>query len=270
MASPRLIRSCEVCGKEDTDPDVKLLKCARCHYTMYCSKDCQTQDWKKHKATCAPRRVLRKMVHSQRLALKDIKCGECSTDVFEEIYRAFDVHPLLLDIESMTCGHVAHTACLQKRSDTNCPTCGASDSFNPSDLLPENKRERREWYDEETPQMVLCMVLGHIFHAEMRDRTGDNGSLDDQLAFVNDRTEVIPDMQELMESLRQCMRIAQNLSYHYDNCWKTRSTDSLPVVDGLRHTLSVKLTKVLEVPFTHDLDTFMPYIARWLGIAGIT
>ncbi|KAJ8963835.1 hypothetical protein NQ314_005350 [Rhamnusium bicolor] len=38
---------CSVCGISEN-----LLRCARCKVTLYCSKDHQKQDWKKHKVTC--------------------------------------------------------------------------------------------------------------------------------------------------------------------------------------------------------------------------
>lgn len=43
---------CAACHKTD-DEDQKLNKCARCKRTYYCSRDCQTEHWKIHKATCS-------------------------------------------------------------------------------------------------------------------------------------------------------------------------------------------------------------------------
>ena len=34
--------------------DVEVLQCARCKITNYCSKECQTKDWKSHKVLCSP------------------------------------------------------------------------------------------------------------------------------------------------------------------------------------------------------------------------
>ncbi|GME25498.1 hypothetical protein M1813_003692 [Neofusicoccum parvum] len=41
--------SCAICGK--TDGNIK--RCAKCHTTHYCSRDCQKADWKTHKKSCA-------------------------------------------------------------------------------------------------------------------------------------------------------------------------------------------------------------------------
>lgn len=39
--------ACASCGRMNG-----LKKCASCHHTFYCSRDCQRADWKKHKAQC--------------------------------------------------------------------------------------------------------------------------------------------------------------------------------------------------------------------------
>ena len=40
---------CSNCGKESAF----LKRCARCHLAAYCTKECQTNDWARHKPTCA-------------------------------------------------------------------------------------------------------------------------------------------------------------------------------------------------------------------------
>jgi hypothetical protein len=52
-AAPSAI--CFGCGKETADSSVtNLSKCAKCHVAAYCSRDCQTKDWKegRHKLAC--------------------------------------------------------------------------------------------------------------------------------------------------------------------------------------------------------------------------
>jgi hypothetical protein len=44
---------CACCQKKKGTADVKLLACSRCLKTYYCSSQCQKQDWKLHKKTCA-------------------------------------------------------------------------------------------------------------------------------------------------------------------------------------------------------------------------
>jgi hypothetical protein len=41
---------CECCGKGDDD--TKLMVCSRCHSVEYCSKECQKNDYAKHKKIC--------------------------------------------------------------------------------------------------------------------------------------------------------------------------------------------------------------------------
>lgn len=52
-----MARSCGGCGKEEKElpSDAKLTACGRCRIALYCSKECQTADWKRgHKHACAP------------------------------------------------------------------------------------------------------------------------------------------------------------------------------------------------------------------------
>jgi len=48
-AKPRT-RKCNYCKKEGES--IKLYKCSRCKISEYCSKECQTNDWKVHKLEC--------------------------------------------------------------------------------------------------------------------------------------------------------------------------------------------------------------------------
>ena len=47
QSSPLL--SCANCGIIYLNP---LRKCSRCHTVLYCSKECQKEDWKTHKPAC--------------------------------------------------------------------------------------------------------------------------------------------------------------------------------------------------------------------------
>ena len=47
------IPSCSGCGKKAKEVEKKLKTCSRCKVTTYCSRDCQKQDFKKHKKVCA-------------------------------------------------------------------------------------------------------------------------------------------------------------------------------------------------------------------------
>jgi ankyrin repeat protein len=44
----KLIGGCDFCGSST----MKLNKCSRCKNARYCSRDCQTKDYKKHKKDC--------------------------------------------------------------------------------------------------------------------------------------------------------------------------------------------------------------------------
>ncbi|TFK85233.1 hypothetical protein K466DRAFT_198348 [Polyporus arcularius HHB13444] len=47
-----LAGSCAGCQKDAT-AEMELQRCSRCKLTRYCSTECQTKDWKRHKQTCS-------------------------------------------------------------------------------------------------------------------------------------------------------------------------------------------------------------------------
>ena len=49
------IPECQTCRKPQSE-GTQLKRCARCHQTRYCSRDCQKADWKTHKKACATSR----------------------------------------------------------------------------------------------------------------------------------------------------------------------------------------------------------------------
>ena len=44
--------TCKSCGKPQSQLPVPLKKCAKCHSSAYCSRECQKADWKEHKKVC--------------------------------------------------------------------------------------------------------------------------------------------------------------------------------------------------------------------------
>ena len=45
---------CHKCDKTGKRKKDKLSKCARCHAVTYCSRECQVEDWPRHKENCVP------------------------------------------------------------------------------------------------------------------------------------------------------------------------------------------------------------------------
>ena len=70
-----IIISCCVCGKSGKS----LLKCSVCHQAHYCSKNCQREDWSRHKLICNSYSY--KEVKSEREILTEI-----IYNVSDEIY----------------------------------------------------------------------------------------------------------------------------------------------------------------------------------------
>ena len=46
-------QQCTFCKKPQSDLPTALKTCAKCHTQSYCSRECQKNDWKNHKKTCA-------------------------------------------------------------------------------------------------------------------------------------------------------------------------------------------------------------------------
>lgn len=63
--------ACDVCDKHN----IKLFVCGKCKYTHYCSKECQTEAWKRiHKQLCKPYTNFNPYTYSdQILNRKDVK-----------------------------------------------------------------------------------------------------------------------------------------------------------------------------------------------------
>jgi hypothetical protein len=53
---PEFVRDCKLCTNPSCEKDHKNLKCSKCKQVMYCGKDCQVEDWKRHKPECRQRR----------------------------------------------------------------------------------------------------------------------------------------------------------------------------------------------------------------------
>ncbi|KAI9729310.1 MAG: hypothetical protein M1834_006981 [Cirrosporium novae-zelandiae] len=50
--SPTPDRICTTCRKTEDDLPNSLKACAKCHKSLYCSRNCQKKDWKSHKRGC--------------------------------------------------------------------------------------------------------------------------------------------------------------------------------------------------------------------------
>lgn len=96
--------SCVSCSKVDN-----LKRCAKCHTTQYCSRDCQKKDWNAHKKVCAQYAANNTSASStsatppsaeppKSLTVRIEKpFYELSTNTWLDNFPEHDVHKLLID-----------------------------------------------------------------------------------------------------------------------------------------------------------------------------
>ena len=66
---------CHKCDKTGKRKKDKLSKCGRCEAITYCSRECQAEDWPRHKNNCVPV-MIAEVGKKGLVAAKDIKMGE--------------------------------------------------------------------------------------------------------------------------------------------------------------------------------------------------
>ena len=68
---------CHKCDKTGKRKKDKLSKCGKCQAITYCSRECQVEDWSRHKDNCVPVMVTEIPGKGRGLvAAKDLKQGE--------------------------------------------------------------------------------------------------------------------------------------------------------------------------------------------------
>ena len=267
MSAANPFLACETCGKKE-GPDTHLLKCARCRHTVYCSTSCQKKDWKEHKKVCAPRRVLRKTMQGQNRARKDTTCGACGKDMAEEIRARGYSKEAAEGFIPLGCGHVAHKACLKKQSKTTCPTCGQMGDFGAVDFLPDI---RGRWFDGgQSPKQLFEGAMGYIFQVKKKFDTGEEGSVQEELVFIKERTALVVDLPRHMWCLRVCMEEQARLA----KLAMPLFTAGKPMTPEITERLTaqrVNITFLILAPFIagSDRDVFAPYVMRWLRTLGL-
>ena len=66
---------CHKCDKTGRRKKDKLSKCGRCEAITYCSRECQVEDWPRHKDNCVPV-MIAEVGEKGLVAARDIKMGE--------------------------------------------------------------------------------------------------------------------------------------------------------------------------------------------------
>ncbi|KAF9263759.1 hypothetical protein L218DRAFT_1076950 [Marasmius fiardii PR-910] len=73
----RSARSCFKCGLQE-GPANKMLRCSKCQYTFYCSRECQVKDYPSHKVSC--KEHAKSLEHAQLVKSISAEDGKCMED----------------------------------------------------------------------------------------------------------------------------------------------------------------------------------------------
>ncbi len=103
---------CEVCGKEEGENNIKMMRCLGCKKFFYCSSECQKKDWPKHKSVCQINGCMTNNADKIRyedgglVAMQDIPCGtpvvvDAAAAMHGDILKIED-HRLLKAFEGMS------------------------------------------------------------------------------------------------------------------------------------------------------------------------
>ena len=114
------------------------------------------------------------------------------------------------------------------------------------------------------------MALGYIFQAEILDRTGKEGAVQEELEFIAARMALVPNLPELMTSLRKCMEEQARLVKPIGDIL-TKGTPPTPDIAARIKDQKMAMMVILVVPFVaeHNRDNFASYIMRWLQTIGM-
>lgn len=154
---------CSPCGKKEEKPcctncnivDVPLSKCSRCVLVVYCSKDCQSQDWKNnHKKKCISLEERRPDVQ-QKISEKSKDSEICCIclDPVTNIHKS----------RHLVCSHSFHSECIYKWLEEKqcCPLCNKIFSKD-DNLAIEYIRALREGIPEKVDIIIKKLELCKI------------------------------------------------------------------------------------------------------------
>jgi len=112
---PRTCTSCGVAEVSAVGEAEAHKPCSRCGAAFYCSRECQTADWKTggHKQSCVPKKSSPMREPASSNPEVAITCALC----MEPISTADEVK------SPSSCAHPFHDVCLKTQGKDGCPTC---------------------------------------------------------------------------------------------------------------------------------------------------
>mmetsp|Transcript_30835 Transcript_30835/g.74554 ORF Transcript_30835/g.74554 Transcript_30835/m.74554 type:complete len:430 (-) Transcript_30835:211-1500(-) len=81
-----LVKACMYCKVVETD-GAKHMQCSRCKVTFYCSKECQTSDWKRHKKECKALKLNKEVFEVANAPLPYNQQSEVAWSMLDLTYR---------------------------------------------------------------------------------------------------------------------------------------------------------------------------------------
>ncbi|RUP50060.1 hypothetical protein BC936DRAFT_140501 [Jimgerdemannia flammicorona] len=240
---------CAVCERSSPEDGGNLKACAACLLVHYCSKKCQTADWKKHKSDCRPIVTTRRDVVTTRRADPtneiDLQTGFFKNAFPDNICIFCGIRPTTFPTE----------ASRREYSEISriCPSCWHVDVFDPDSTFEEFERSRRELHacgriliiQKNPPHAWQCLCCREVIWNKQQCRIHAAKKCTTDLNILRQRNEVGVNYE--MRTLKQNMAKTELFTQ-----WSNLSDEGVrALVESLKQNTS--LIKLI-IEFTNNGD----------------
>ena len=186
-------KSCNGCGKSST----RLKQCVKCKVATYCSKECQTKDWKvKHRRHCKEIRRLQAILPAESADDETSEDDEVVTPVVREIYakkcgKSFRVgpskvlHPRTCSLNDMLIFYCTRLeGCLENNTISVYKSNGTK--------IDSHRLDTTEWIND----LCICHIASSVFLA-VSISVDDEIELDDYSDRIDFYKDALPSQGSL-------------------------------------------------------------------------